>query len=173
MAKENRVPRKTYTKDDVITLLQIMGNGGAVTFHGETYVCDTAQSRPKPKNRRSEKERAFCCALLDAFDCMLQLEREFPSVLPRRAFVESRALFAWTKIDVSNMDLVARALVLIPGLHQKLMSGFDYSKVPDAALPTARELRTKLDGAIVSALERLASLVDEHATADMLAIIDR
>lgn len=169
------MPRKnnTYTKDDVITLLQIMGNGGPVTFHGETYVCDTAQSRPKPKNRRSENERAFGCALLDAFDFVLQLEREFPSVLPRRTFVESRALFAWSKIDVTNMDLVARALVLIPGLHQKLMSGFDYAKVPDVAISTVRELRTKLDSAIVSALEHLASIVDEHATADVLAIIDR
>lgn len=167
------MPRKTYTKEDVITLLRIMGNGGAVTFHGETYVCGTAQRQPKPKNRRSEKERAFGCALLDAFDCVLQIEKEFPSVLPRRTIIESRALFAWANIDVTNMDLVARALVLIPGLHRNLMSGFDYAKVPDVALSTARELRTKLDIAIVSALEHLAAIVDERAVADMLAIIDR
>jgi hypothetical protein len=94
-------------------------------------------------------------------------------VLPRRTVIESRALFAWTKIDVTNMDLVARALILIPGIHRNLMSGFDYSKVPDVALSTAREIRTKLDNAIVLALEHLAAIVDELAMADMLAIVDR
>ena len=165
------MPRKIYTKEDVVTMLQIMGNGGAITFHGETYVCDVAET--KPKNRRTENERAFSCALLDAFDCVLQIEKEFPAVLHRRTIVESRALFAWTKIDISNMDLVARALVLIPGLHRNLINGFDYTKTSSEVFATVRALQTRLDIAIVSAMEHLASIVDERAMADMIAIIDR
>jgi hypothetical protein len=171
--KETAMPRKreTYTKEDVITLLQIMGNGGAVTFHGETYTCNAEELRVATKVA-DEKRIAFLTALTSAYHCVLQVELEHPSTLPRPATVAARALYAWSKIDLTSMDLIARALTLLPGLRTQIVHGFDYSRVPNVAFPIVKELQHKIDFAIISACEHLAAIVDDCAMCDMVVVLD-
>lgn len=118
------------------------------------------------------KEETFRAALVDAYHYVLQIENEHSYALPRSAIVAARALYAWSKIDVTNMDIVARALVLLPDTGSRIVNGFKYTNVPVDAFSTVKDLNHRIDVAIVSAIESLSAIVDNVAMRDDVARLE-